>query len=158
MDRKPNVVEFFVLEPSMARMALSRVARERMVRPAPESRSGQLQETVGKRRGLNCCQIHLNPESICSLAHFSVFSFWHFRVQTVATAMNATKGAQRRPHRTHTRALFLAAHATCDYTFASRALRFSVPLEKSIHHWSCLVECSFDPFSSYLLTVCHRRH
>ena len=28
---------------------------------------------------------------------------------------------QMTPHRTHTRALFLAAHATCDHTFGSRA-------------------------------------
>ena len=34
MDRKPNVVEFFILGPSMARMALSRVARQSMVEPA----------------------------------------------------------------------------------------------------------------------------
>ena len=37
-----------------------------------------------------------------SLAHSSVFcSFWQFRVQTVATAMNATGGVQRTRHRTH---------------------------------------------------------
>ena len=96
MDRKPNVVEFFILGPSMARMAPSRVASQRMVGPAtttttPESRSNLLQETAGERKGLSCCQVHLNPDSICSLAHFSIFSsFWQFRVQRVATAMNAT--------------------------------------------------------------------
>ena len=31
MDRMPNVVELFILGPSMTRMALSRVARQRMV-------------------------------------------------------------------------------------------------------------------------------
>ena len=31
MDRKPNVVDFFFLGPSMATMALSRVARQRVV-------------------------------------------------------------------------------------------------------------------------------
>ena len=31
MDRKPNMVELFILGPSMARMALSRVARQRVV-------------------------------------------------------------------------------------------------------------------------------
>ena len=44
MDRMPIVVEVFILGPSMARVALSRVARQRMVGPAittttPESRS-----------------------------------------------------------------------------------------------------------------------
>ena len=67
-----------------------------------------------------------------------IFSFWQFRVQTVATAMNATGCVQTRPRRTHIRALFLAAHATCDYTLGSRAWRFCVCLEKSFHLWSCL--------------------
>ena len=44
IDRKPNVVEFFILGPSIAKMALSRVARQRMVGSAmttttPESRT-----------------------------------------------------------------------------------------------------------------------
>ena len=69
---------------------------------------------VGERTLFNCCQVHLNPESICGLAHFSDFSFWQFRVQTVATAMNATGRVQITPHRTHTRALLLAAHTMCD--------------------------------------------
>ena len=95
MDRKPNVVEFFILGPSMARMAPSRVASQRMgpatTTTTPDSRSNLLQETVGERKGLSCCQVHLNPDSMCSLAHFSDFSsFWQFRVQRVATAMNAT--------------------------------------------------------------------
>ena len=78
-----------------------------------------------------------NREAECHDTVGYCSAFW-CRVQTVSPAMNATKGAQERPHRTHTRALFLAAHATCDYTFASRALRFSECLEKSFHHWSCL--------------------
>ena len=68
----------------------------------------------GERTLFNCCLVHLNPDSICSLAHFSDFSFWQFRVQTVATAMNATERVQITPHHTHTRALFLAARTTCD--------------------------------------------
>ena len=96
-DRKPNVVELFILGPSKARMALSRMARQRMVRSAitpttPESRIDWYKET-SERKGLNWCEVHLNPDSICSLAHISDFcSFWQFRVQTVATAMNATEG------------------------------------------------------------------
>ena len=43
MDRKPNLVELFIVGPSMARMALSWMARQRMARPVttsttPESR------------------------------------------------------------------------------------------------------------------------
>ena len=79
-----------------------------------------------ERKGLNCCQVHLTPDSNCSFGHFSdVFcSFWQFRVQTVATTMNATEGVQTTPHRTHTRALFprcARSHARCDHTFGSRA-------------------------------------
>ena len=62
----------------MAGMALSRVARQKMVGPAmtattPESRSDWPEGTVGERTLFNCCQVHLNPESICSLSHFSDF-------------------------------------------------------------------------------------
>ena len=38
----------------------------------------------------------------------------------VAVARNATGCVQSPPHRTHTRALFLAAHATCDHTFGGQ--------------------------------------
>ena len=81
MDRKPNVVELFILGPSMARMALSWVARQRMVRSVttsttPESRTDQHKETCAEtsERCLNFCQVHLKPDSIRSLAHFSDFS------------------------------------------------------------------------------------
>ena len=65
--------------PSMARMALSRVARQRMLGSAittttPKSRTDEYKETcmgTSERKGLNCCQVHLNPDSMCSLAHFS---------------------------------------------------------------------------------------
>ena len=119
MERKPNVVELFILGPSKARVALSRMARQRMVGPAittttPESRSDWYKETctdTSERKGLNYCHVHLNPDCICSLAHFSVFcSFWEFRVQTVATAMNTTGGVQITLHHTHSRALFFVAH------------------------------------------------
>ena len=75
-------------------------------------------------------RLHLQP---CRTSQIFVF-FWQFRVQTVATAMNATGGVQITPHRSHTRALFLAAHDTCDNTFGSRISRFSVCLEKSFQH------------------------
>ena len=59
----------------------------------PESRTDKHKETCAEtsERCLICIQVHLNPDSIRSLAHFSVF-FWQFRVPTVATAMNATEG------------------------------------------------------------------
>ena len=66
-----------------------------------------------------------------------------------------TARVQMTPHRTHTRALFLAAHATCDHTFGSRAWRFSVCLEKSFHHWSCL--CWMFLRSRFLLSSHHLR-
>ena len=50
MDRKPNAVEFINLGPSMARMALSRVAGQAMVGSVmtpttPESRTDKYTET-----------------------------------------------------------------------------------------------------------------
>ena len=65
MDREPNVVEFFILGPSMARLALSRMARQRMVGSAitptaPESRTDQYKETcteTSERKGLNCFKV-----------------------------------------------------------------------------------------------------
>ena len=109
---KPNVVQYFIFGSSMARVALSRVARQKMV----GSRTDQYKETctvTSERKGLRCCQVHLNPDSICSLAHFSDF-FVHsgsFCDQTVATAMNATERCtdNTSPY-AHTR-IFVAAHA-----------------------------------------------
>ena len=51
------------------------------------------------------------------------FFLRQFRVQTVATAMNATGSVQTIPQRTHTRALFPVAHFTRDCTCGSRANR-----------------------------------
>ena len=56
---KPKVVEFFILGPSMARMALSWVPRQRVVgqkvTTTTDSLSEQPQETVGEREDLDCC-------------------------------------------------------------------------------------------------------
>ena len=57
---KPNMVEFVILGPSMAKVALSWVARQRVVgqkvqTKTTDSRSEQPQETVGERDGLDCC-------------------------------------------------------------------------------------------------------
>ena len=65
----------------MARMALSRVARHRMVGSAiitttPESRTDKYKETcmvASEREGLSCCLVHPNLDSTWSLAHFSDF-------------------------------------------------------------------------------------
>ena len=117
-----------------------------------------------KRKGLNCCQVHMNPDSICSLAHLSVFcSFWQFRVQTLATAMKATGGGQTIPHRTHTRALFLAAHARTPDVITRLAQGHGdlfVCVKSHFHHWSCLCLMFFRPrffLSSHRLQP-HRRH
>ena len=90
-------------------------------------------------------------------AHFYDFSFWQFRVQTVATAMNSTGFVQTTLHRTHTLALFsrcARSHARCDYTFGSRAWRFCFVCHKShfiFDHVS--VECSFDPFPPFFSSL-----
>ena len=51
MDGKPNMVELFILGPSMARMVLSTMARQRMV-----GKNVKPQETVGERKLLDCGQ------------------------------------------------------------------------------------------------------
>ena len=81
-----------------------------------ESRTDLYNETcteASERKDLNCCQVHVNSDSIRSLAHFSDFLALScsFASRTVVTGMNATGGVQITPHRTHTRALFLVAHA-----------------------------------------------
>ena len=50
MDRKPNVVEFFILGPSMARLALWRVARQRMVGSAITTTTPESSNSTGTRR------------------------------------------------------------------------------------------------------------
>ena len=150
----PNAVEFFILGPSMARMPLSRVARQRMVGSAtttttPESRTDWYKETctgTSERKGLSCCQVHLNPDFICSLVHFSDFSsFWQFRVQTEATAMNATgKCTDNTSPNAHTRTFSHACTLDVITRFAHSSLVMS------------FVECSFHSVSSYvLITYCH---
>ena len=76
---RPNVVELFIFGPSMGRLALSRMARQRMVGSAitpttPESRTDWCKETcteTSERKGLNCCQIHLNLDlTVRTYAHF----------------------------------------------------------------------------------------
>ena len=104
----------------------------------------------------------MNPDSICSLAYFSDF-FWQFRVQTVATAMNVTGGVQTTPHRTHTRALFLAAHARTPDVITRLAQGLDdlfVCLKSHFTTGHVTVECCFDPVSSYLSHhfLPHRRH
>ena len=82
-------------------------------------------------------------------------SFWQFRVQTAATAMNATGSVQITLHRTHTRTFSLRtlAHARCDYTFGSTAWRF---VSASISHFATghvIAECSFDPICSFFSSL-----
>ena len=150
--------------PSRARMALSRVARQRMVGSAitattPESRTDKYKGTCtarSERKGLNCCPVHLNADSICSLAHVSVFcSLWQFRVQTVATAMNATGCVQITPHRTHAHLFSLRtpAPARCEYTFGSRASRFVCVLQKSISLVMSLLNVPSTPFLFIFLSL-----
>ena len=82
-------------------------------------------------------------------------SFWQFRVQTVATAMNATGSVQLTPHRTHTRALF-SLRTPHVITRLAQGPDESLCVYKC-HFIIChaFVECSFDPVSSCLLTVCY---
>ena len=143
MDRKPNVVEFFILGPSMARLALTRVARQRIVGSAittttPESRTDYYKETctgTSEREGLSCYQVHLNLDFICSLAHFSDLLF--FLAVSRPDSGNC-QDTRRRVYRQHL-TVHTLAHARCDHTFGgSRASRFVCVPQQSNHHWSCL--------------------
>ena len=61
---------------------------------------------------------------------------------------------QTTPHRTHTHALFLAAHARCAHTFGPRLDDLFVCLKSHFITGHVFVECSFDPASSYFLITC----
>ena len=66
----------------------------------------------GDRKGLSCCQVHLNPDSICDLAHFSDFFFLTVSCPDSGDCYERDGVCvQTTPHRTHIRALFLVAHA-----------------------------------------------
>ena len=124
MDRKPNVVEFFILGPSMTRMAFSRVARQRMVGSAittttPESRTDLCKGICtgrSERRGLNCCQVHLNPDSMCSLLVVSCPESGNCHGRDGGCTDNTSPYA-----RTRTFSRCARSHARCDHTFGSRA-------------------------------------
>ena len=91
---EPNVVEFFILGPSLARMALSRVARQRMVGSAmttttSESRTAKCKETcTGDVRAKRSQLLSSSPESgapfvVLRTSQDFFGSFWQFRIQTV---------------------------------------------------------------------------
>ena len=160
MDRKPNMGELFVLGPSKARLALSRVARQRVVgqkvrTTTTDSRSGWPQETVGERKNLDCCQSR--PEFWFHVWSCAFLRFFFLAVSRPDSGnCHGRDGEVYRQHltvRSHAH-FFFAAHATCDYTFGSKAWRFSVCLEKSFHLWSCLC-WRFLPYHRLLP---HRRH
>ena len=166
MDRKHKVTEFIILGPSVARMALSRVAGQRMVGPSittttPESRSDEPQETVGERKGLNCCQVHMNPESICSLAHFSDF----FLSGSFSSRQWQLPWTRREVYRQHltvrTHAHFFSLHTPHEITrLAHKGLTLLCGSRKSFHRWSCLCWMFLRPrfrLSSHRLLQ-HQRH
>ena len=65
---------------------------------------------------------------------------------------------QRTLHRTHTRALFLAAHARTPDVFTHLAQGLDdlfVCLKNHSIIGHVFVECSFDPVSSYFLSTCY---
>ena len=135
MVRKPNVLEFFILGPSMARKALSRVARQRMVGSAittttPESRTDWHKETcawTSERKDLSCCQVHLNLYSICCLSHFSDF-FCSFCLAVSRPGSRNCHEREERVYRQHltvrTHAHFsrcARSHVRCDHTLGSKS-------------------------------------
>ena len=111
-----------------------RVARPRMLGSAittttPESRTDLYWEAcagTSERKGLSCCQIHLNPDSICSLLHFSDLLF--FLAVSRPDSGNCHEREEECTDNTspyaHTRTFFslrTPAHARCEYTFFSSA-------------------------------------
>ena len=92
-----------------------------------------------ERQSLSYCQVHLNPASILSLAHFSDFlaverpESGNFHERDERCTQNTSPYA-------HTRTFSRCArsHARCGRTFGSRAWRFVCVCQKSFHHWSCL--------------------
>ena len=73
---------------------------------------GDLDGMVRAKRSQLLSSSHESGLHLLSLRSSQIFcSFWQFRVQTVATAVNATGGVQITPLRTHACARFLTAHA-----------------------------------------------
>ena len=95
---------------------VARVATRQVVRPMVK-RDSRIQaqhgplETVWRKREVQHCQSQVvTSDSMFSLAAVVCYSlfFWQFRVQTVATAMNATGGVDT----TRTRTIFSRAPHT----------------------------------------------
>ena len=132
VDRKPNVVEFFILGPSVARMTLSRMTK-RMVGSSittttPESRTDQYKEAcTGTSERKRSQLLSSSPESgpHLYLAQFSDFLFFLAVSRPDSGNHNERDGVctdNKKPH-AHTRTLSRCArsHARCDHTFGSRA-------------------------------------
>ena len=116
MDRKPNMVEPFILGPSMARMALK----------GGKTKNGGISDDNDNARvthrlvqgdlygDVRAKESQLLPSSPESGLHLS---------RPDSAAMNATRSVQTTLHSTHTRTLSRCArsHARCDHTFGSRA-------------------------------------
>ena len=145
MDRKPNAVEFFIL---MARLVLSKGGKTKNSGISDNNHNARICKLYkykemctekSERKGLSYCQVHLNPASIRTLAHLSVFSYWKSRVQTMA-AMSARECTENTSPILHTRTFSCCArsHTRRDHTFGSMARRFVCVPQKSFHHWSCL--------------------
>ena len=130
-----------------------------------ESRTDLYNETcteASERKDLNCCQVHVNPDSIRSLAHFSDFVAFScsFASRTVATGMNATGGVRITPHPyAHTRTFPRCARLrTPDViTRLDQGLDdlFVCVSKSNFATGHVIAECSFGPVSTYfLITYC----
>ena len=115
MDRKLNMVELSTLErfSTVERVATRRMATSTVVGQMVRKDSDRFMFRLAQENLLRAntvstvAKVDLSSNSLCSLAHSSCSFFSHrLRVQTVATAMNATGGVQITPHRTHARAHF----------------------------------------------------
>ena len=153
MDRKPKVVEFFILGPSMASTGTLKGGKTKKGGISDNNDNATIfklywydGDLCGKseRQGLSHCQIHLNPASIRSLAHFSDFVFVLSRSyasrqwQLPWTRREGCKENTSQYAHTRTFLRCASSHARCDHTFGSRAWRFVCVPKKPFHPWSCL--------------------
>ena len=132
----------------MAWKALSRVARQRMVGSAittttSESRTDWYNETSTERSGLNCCVV---------LRCFVLSGSFASRQWQLPWTR---RGVYRQtPHRTHTRALFLVAHACARQMWVHvwlKGLTICSCFKSQFISGHVSVEISLDPISSYFL-------
>ena len=146
MDKKPNVVEFFILGPSMARQALTRVVRQSVVGSAittttPESRTDWYMETcMGISERKRSQLLSRSPESglhLSSCALLNVIVLFSIFASRQRIAMNATVRCTDNPSPDAHAHFFLFRTSHVTARVAQGMMSLCESSHKSFLHLSC---------------------